>query len=72
MSVKNINWGIIGCGDVAEIKSGPAFQKVENSALNSVMRRNKEKAKDFEQRHNVAHLTSKDIDIINHKGINAV
>ena len=72
MSTKNINWGIIGCGDVAEIKSGPAFQKVENSALISVMRRNKEKAKDFAKRHNVAHWTSNAIDIINHKDINAV
>lgn len=48
-----INWGIIGCGDVAEIKSGPAFQKVKNSKLIAVMRRNAEKAKDFAKRHEV-------------------
>ena len=34
-----INWGIIGCGNVTEVKSGPAFNKVENSSLVAVMRR---------------------------------
>ncbi|NBC82869.1 MAG: Gfo/Idh/MocA family oxidoreductase [Bacteroidetes bacterium] len=48
-----IHWGIIGCGDVCEIKSGPAFQKVTDSKLVAVMRRDGEKAKDFAQRHGV-------------------
>ena len=26
-----INWGIIGCGNVTEVKSGPAFNKVKDS-----------------------------------------
>ena len=30
---KTIRWGIIGCGDVCEIKSGPGFQKASNSEL---------------------------------------
>ena len=51
--MNTINWGIIGAGDVAEVKSGPAFQKVENSNLIAVMRRNAEKAKDFAERHKV-------------------
>ncbi|GAA4958643.1 Gfo/Idh/MocA family oxidoreductase [Algibacter aquimarinus] len=46
-------WGIIGCGDVAEVKSGPAFQKCNNSELLAVMRRDADKAKDFAKRHNV-------------------
>ncbi|RNI21987.1 Gfo/Idh/MocA family protein [Rufibacter latericius] len=50
---KTIRWGIIGCGDVTEVKSGPAFQKVPNSQLVAVMRRDGEKAKDYAQRHNV-------------------
>jgi predicted dehydrogenase len=41
-----IRWGIIGCGDVTERKSGPAFQKVEGSALVAVMRRDGAKARD--------------------------
>ncbi len=45
--MKTINWGIIGCGDVTELKSGPAFSKVNNSQLLAVMRRNEEKVKDY-------------------------
>ena len=45
-----INWGIIGCGDVTELKSGPAFNKVPDSALVAVMRRNSEKAADYAKR----------------------
>ncbi|HMJ47989.1 MAG TPA: Gfo/Idh/MocA family oxidoreductase [Ferruginibacter sp.] len=48
-----INWGIIGCGDVTEKKSGPAFNKVNNSSLIAVMRRDKHKAKDYARRHHV-------------------
>lgn len=50
---ETINWGIIGCGDVAEVKSGPAFQNCYNSKLLAVMRRNGELAKDFADRHDV-------------------
>jgi predicted dehydrogenase len=46
-----IRWGIIGCGDVCEVKSGPAFYKCKDSALVAVMRRDIEKAKDFAMRH---------------------
>ena len=48
-----IRWGIIGCGDVTEVKSGPAFNEVEGSELVAVMRRDKEKAKDYARRHDV-------------------
>lgn len=49
----NIRWGIIGCGNVTERKSGPAFYTLKNSSLVAVMRRDREKAKDFALRHNV-------------------
>lgn len=51
--MKTIRWGIIGCGDVTESKSGPAFAKAENSALVAVMRRDGAKAADYAKRHNV-------------------
>ncbi len=51
-----INWGIIGCGSVTELKSGPAFNKVNNANLMAVMSRNLHKAKDYAQRHKVAHF----------------
>lgn len=51
--MERIRWGIIGCGDVTETKSGPAFQKIENSKLVAVMRRSAEKAEDYARRHGV-------------------
>ena len=51
--MQQVNWGIIGCGNVTEVKSGPAFAKVPRSTLAAVMRRNTEKARDYAQRHGV-------------------
>ena len=67
-----INWGIIGCGDVAEVKSGPAFQKTVNSELLGVMRRNREKAKDFALRHQVPISTDKAEELLCHDEINSI
>jgi 1,5-anhydro-D-fructose reductase (1,5-anhydro-D-mannitol-forming) len=44
---------MIGCGDVAEVKSGPGFQKANRSRLVAVMRRDGTKAADFARRHGV-------------------
>jgi 1,5-anhydro-D-fructose reductase (1,5-anhydro-D-mannitol-forming) len=49
-----IHWGMIGCGSVTEVKSGPAFQKAEGSSLVAVMGRNAERARDWAARHKVA------------------
>lgn len=51
--MRTIRWGIIGCGDVTEVKSGPGFQKATNSALTAVMRRNGALAEDYARRHHV-------------------
>ena len=48
-----IRWGILGCGDVCEVKSGPAFQHAPGSELVAVMRRDKKLAEDFARRHGV-------------------
>lgn len=72
MDSNTVNWGIIGCGDVTEVKSGPAFQKVKNSALISVMRRNEEKAKDFATRHKVPNYTTSASELINDEKLNAI
>ena len=55
MTIKRdtIRWGIIGCGDVCERKSGPGFRLAENSALVAVMRRDGAKAADYAKRHGV-------------------
>ena len=70
--MNKINWGIIGCGDVAEIKSGPAFQKAKNSALIGVMRRNGKKARDFAERHNVPYWTTQTDQLLANPQINAI
>jgi len=67
-----INWGIIGCGNVTEVKSGPAFNKVEGSRLIAVMRRNKSLAEDYARRHNVPKTYSDANDLIQDKNINTV
>jgi 1,5-anhydro-D-fructose reductase (1,5-anhydro-D-mannitol-forming) len=51
--MRTIRWGIIGCGDVTEVKSGPGFQKARASALVAVMRRNAALAEDYARRHGV-------------------
>jgi predicted dehydrogenase len=70
--MKNIRWGIIGCGDVTEKKSGPAFNKIKNSALLAVMRRNLAKAQDYAQRHQVPESYNNADSIINHPNIDAI
>src|SRR5512134_3191204 len=51
--METIRWGIIGCGDVTEVKSGPGFQKARHSQLVAVMRRNPALAQDYARRHSV-------------------
>lgn len=51
--MQEVRWGILGCGDVTEVKSGPAFNLVPNSKLVAVMRRDAAKAEDYARRHGV-------------------
>lgn len=67
-----IKWGIIGCGDVTELKSGPAFSKVKDSTLVAVMRRNASLAEDYARRHNVPRFYTNADDLINDKEVNAI
>ncbi len=67
-----INWGIIGCGNVTEIKSGPAFNKVKDSRLVAVMRRNASLAEDYALRHDVPKFYTNATDLINDSEIDAV
>ena len=70
--MKTIQWGIIGCGDVTEVKSGPAFNKVPDSKLVAVMRRDAAKAEDYAKRHGVPKSYSNAYDLINDPAINAI
>ncbi len=67
-----VRFGIVGCGDVTEVKSGPAFQKVSGSALTAVMRRDGEKARDYAERHDVPRWTDDAAELIGGDDVDAV
>ncbi len=69
---RTIHWGIIGCGHVTELKSGPALQQVPGSALVAVMRRDREKARDYAQRHGVPRWYDDAAALIADPGVDAV
>ncbi|MBB3696642.1 putative dehydrogenase [Flammeovirga yaeyamensis] len=69
---KTIRWGIIGCGNVTEVKSGPAYQLIEGFALKAVMRRDADKAKDYAIRHKVDRFYSDSDQLIQDPEIDAV
>jgi predicted dehydrogenase len=72
MKLDKVRWGIIGCGDVTEVKSGPAFQKINNSELVAVMRRTGERAKDYAKRHDVPKWYDDADILINDPDVNAI
>jgi len=69
---KIIHWGIIGCGDVTERKSGPAYQKTDGFKIKSVMRRDIKKAADYARRHNIDKYGNDADALINDPEIDAV
>ena len=72
MTQKQIQWGIIGCGDVTEVKSGPALDLIQGSRRVMVMRRDAALAKDYAQRHGVPKWTGDADELINDPEVNAV
>lgn len=69
---QNIRWGIVGCGNVTEVKSGPAFQKAAGSELTAVMRRDAALAEDYARRHGVPRWYRRAEDLINDPEVDAV
>lgn len=70
--MEKIAWGIIGCGNVTEVKSGPAFQQVPDSSLVAVMRRDADKAADYAQRHGVPVWYNRAEDLIADPDVTAI
>jgi predicted dehydrogenase len=68
----SIRWGIVGCGDVCEVKSAPALYKVPGSSVSVVMRRDGAKAADFARRHGIARSTSSAQAVIEDPEVDAV
>jgi predicted dehydrogenase len=67
-----IRWGIVGCGDVTEVKSGPGFQKARGSTLVAVTRRDVAKAEDYARRHGVPRVHRHADDLIADPDLDAV
>ncbi len=67
-----IRWGILGCGDVTEVKSGPAFARADGSALVAVMRRTPHLAEDYARRHGVPRWCSSARELIEDPEVDAV
>jgi 1,5-anhydro-D-fructose reductase (1,5-anhydro-D-mannitol-forming) len=72
MNRETIRWGILGCGDVTERKSGPALQRAAGSELVAVMRRDAEKAEDYARRHGVPFWTNDADELINRADVDIV
>lgn len=70
--MKEISWGFIGCGEVTEKKSGPAFNEVEGSHIEAVMSRSKEKAQSYATRHHIKKWYADPQQIIDDPAVNAV
>lgn len=70
--LKQVKWGFIGCGDVTERKSGPAFGKVEGSEVVAVMSRDKNKAESYALRHNIPRWYTDAQQLIADKEVNAI
>ncbi len=67
-----IRWGIIGCGNVAEFKSGPPLYQTPGSELIAVMRRDAAKAADFARRHGARRWYTKAEALIADTDVNAI
>ena len=70
--MKYIKWGFIGCGEVAEIKSGPAFSEVEGSSVVAVMSRTEQRARSYAERHQVSRWYTDAQQLIDDPDVNAV
>ncbi|MDW4498460.1 Gfo/Idh/MocA family oxidoreductase [Sulfitobacter sp. D35] len=67
-----ITWGILGCGDVTEVKSGPALRGADRSDVAAVMRRDGDKAADYARRHGIASSTDKADTLLAMPELNAI
>lgn len=67
-----VRWGILGVGNVCEVKSAPAMNLVPNSRLVAVMRRDEGKVKDYALRHAVNKWYTDAHALINDPEVNAV
>ena len=70
--ITDVKWGFIGCGEVTEKKSGPAFNMVDGSRVVAVMSRTKEKARSYAERHHIPRWYTDAQELIDDPEVNAV
>ena len=70
--MENVNWGFIGCGEVTEKKSGPAFNLVPGSRIVAVMSRRADKAESYARRHGVKRWYTDPQALLDDPEVNAV
>lgn len=68
----HIRWGFIGCGEVTEKKSGPAFSLIPGSSVVAVMSRNADKARSYAQRHHIERWYTDAQQLVDDPQVNAV
>ena len=71
-TLDEIRWGQIGCGDVTEKKSGPAFDKTPGSRRVAVMARSADRVRDYAARHGIATWTTDAHALVENPEVNAV
>lgn len=67
-----LRWGMIGCGDVTEVKSSPAYQQTPGFTLQAVASRNRAKAEDYARRHGVPDVYGDASELIHAPNVDAV
>lgn len=70
--MKLLKWGFIGCGEVTEKKSGPAFNEVEGSEVIAVMSRSEKKARSYAERHHISKWYTDAQELIDDSDVNAI
>lgn len=70
--MKLISWGFIGCGEVTEKKSGPAFDEVEGSHVEAVMSRTESRARSYAERHGIKKWYTDAQKLIDDPQVNAI
>ena len=71
-AIDQVRWGVIGCGEATETKSGPALQCVDGSSIACVMSRDEKKALSYAQRHGIQRAYSDATELINDREVNAI
>jgi len=70
--MKILKWGFIGCGEVVETKSGPAFSEVEGSSVVAVMSRTEQRARTYAVKHGISRWYTDAQELIDDPDVNAV